>query len=165
MLTWPVHEHICAKKTNTTKSNCIFCWKLREDRFCILRYLDSLIDKFFFSQNTFFPRFWLLAWDKLRSKLDKKFKLWVLLAAVKNWFYKIYQVSVKYLLGLLLVKILAQSDVYYWSYCPKNLPKFGPIGLQSKNRRNLWIQKLWIDGLIIAYERIFVDPLAQNVFY
>ena len=45
------HEPICVQK-NTGKSKCIFHWKFRGDRACILRYLDRAIDKFF-GKNTF----------------------------------------------------------------------------------------------------------------
>ena len=49
---------------------------------------------------------------------------------------KIRHTSVRYLIGLPLVKMLAQSDVYYWSDCPKP-PKIGFILVTKQKDRGM----------------------------
>ena len=43
--------------------------------------------------------------------------------------------SVRYLSGLPVAEISAQSDVYYWSFCPKP-PKIGPNWVTKQKKKN-----------------------------
>ena len=86
LLIFDFRVHICQKKINTAKSNCIFNSKLRPDRAQIFGYLDSPMDKYFPGKYLLF-RFWTSSWDKLGQKLDQKNNLWERPAVVKIWLF------------------------------------------------------------------------------
>ena len=137
MLTWPLTfwslalgPFVPQKQPNTSKSNCIFHWKLRWDRalpwFWLIQIAQWITS---FLVNVYFFGLQPSSGGKLGSNFHQKCKLFVRLVSVKLW---VFQNILREICTIIHGPNFNLIWRFLLEWLPPNLPKWVQLGLEPK---------------------------------